>query len=64
MFFSPEVVLSLFLTSDLQFTNGSFDAVVDKGGLDALMEPEVGSKLGSQYLSEVLILKSIFERRK
>ena len=47
--------LLLFLTSALQFTNDTFDAVVDKGGLDALMEPEVGSKLGSQYLSEVLI---------
>lgn len=27
--------------------------VLDKGGLDALMEPEFGSKLGDQYLSEV-----------
>lgn len=62
--FPQRLCFPLFLTSDLQFTNGSFDAVVDKGGLDALMEPEVGSKLGSQYLSEVLILKSIFERRK
>lgn len=45
--------------TNMQFTNGSFDAVVDKGGLDALMEPEVGSKLGSQYLSEVKrVLKS------
>lgn len=39
--------------TSMQFTNDTFDAVVDKGGLDALMEPEVGSKLGSQYLSEV-----------
>lgn len=33
--------------------------VLDKGGLDALMEPEFGSKLGDQYLSEVKrVLKS------
>ncbi|KAF3794158.1 Methyltransferase-like protein 13 [Nymphaea thermarum] len=39
--------------TDLQFADGSFDAVVDKGGLDALMEPEHGPELGNQYLSEV-----------
>ncbi|XP_015887230.2 uncharacterized protein LOC107422309 isoform X1 [Ziziphus jujuba] len=37
----------------MQFEDGTFDAVVDKGGLDALMEPELGPKLGNQYLSEV-----------
>ncbi|KAL5702798.1 hypothetical protein ACHQM5_027966 [Ranunculus cassubicifolius] len=37
----------------MQFTDDTFDAIVDKGGLDALMEPELGSKLGTQYLSEV-----------
>jgi hypothetical protein len=31
----------------------TFDVVLDKGGLDALMEPELGPKLGNQYLSEV-----------
>ncbi|KAH0992688.1 hypothetical protein GBA52_004171 [Prunus armeniaca] len=31
----------------------SFDVVVDKGGLDALMEPEFGPKMGNQYLAEV-----------
>lgn len=37
----------------------TFDAVVDKGGFDALMEPQLGPKLGTQYLSEVMrILKS------
>ncbi|KAK3008051.1 hypothetical protein RJ639_013687 [Escallonia herrerae] len=37
----------------------AFEAVLDKGGLDALMEPELGPKLGSQYLSEVKrVLKS------
>ncbi|KAM7488891.1 hypothetical protein LguiB_026375 [Lonicera macranthoides] len=42
-----------------QFVDGTFDAVVDKGGLDALMEPELGPKLGSQYLSEAKrVLKS------
>lgn len=37
----------------------TFDAVLDKGGLDALMEPELGTKLGNQYLSEVTSLLSI-----
>lgn len=36
-----------------QFVDEAFDVVLDKGGLDALMEPELGSKLGNQYLSEV-----------
>ncbi|KAL8142913.1 hypothetical protein V2J09_015945 [Rumex salicifolius] len=39
--------------TQMQFMDGTFDFVLDKGGLDALMEPEVGSKLGNQYLSEV-----------
>lgn len=43
----------------IQFMDETFDAVVDKGGLDALMEPQLGPKLGIQYLSEVMrILKS------
>ncbi|XP_050372239.1 uncharacterized protein LOC126790137 [Argentina anserina] len=37
----------------MQLENEAFDAVVDKGGLDALMEPELGPKLGDQYLAEV-----------
>jgi len=37
----------------VQFEDESFIAVIDKGGLDALMEPELGPKLGKQYLSEV-----------
>lgn len=41
----------------LQFADETFDVVLDKGGLDALMEPEFGPKLGSQYLSEVNIPK-------
>ncbi|KAG5015370.1 hypothetical protein JHK85_021506 [Glycine max] len=36
----------------MQFEDESFGAVIDKGGLDALMEPELGPKLGNQYLSE------------
>lgn len=36
-----------------QFTSESFDVIVDKGGLDALMEPKLGPKLGNQYLAEV-----------
>ncbi|KAH0739845.1 hypothetical protein KY290_038550 [Solanum tuberosum] len=39
--------------TNMQFAKESFGAVLDKGGLDALMEPELGSKLGTQYLSEV-----------
>ncbi|KAF8016204.1 hypothetical protein BT93_H1650 [Corymbia citriodora subsp. variegata] len=37
----------------MQFSDETFDIVLDKGGLDALMEPEHGHKLGDQYLSEV-----------
>lgn len=37
----------------IQFADETFDAIVDKGGLDALMEPELGSRLGNLYLSEV-----------
>ncbi|KAJ1407277.1 S-adenosyl-L-methionine-dependent methyltransferase [Sesbania bispinosa] len=37
----------------MQFEDETFSAVIDKGGLDALMEPELGPKLGNQYLSEV-----------
>lgn len=45
--------------TSMQFIEETFDAVLDKGGLDALMEPELGPKLGNQYLSEVKrILKS------
>ncbi|KAL1561592.1 eEF1A lysine and N-terminal methyltransferase-like [Salvia divinorum] len=39
--------------TELQFDGESFNAVVDKGGLDALMEPKLGSGLGILYLSEV-----------
>ncbi|XP_026387875.1 methyltransferase-like protein 13 [Papaver somniferum] len=39
--------------TQMQFKDGIFDAVLDKGGLDALMEPELGPKLGTQYLAEV-----------
>ncbi|KAK7247088.1 hypothetical protein RIF29_41965 [Crotalaria pallida] len=39
--------------TQMQFEDETFDAVIDKGGLDALMEPELGPKLGNQYLSEV-----------
>ncbi|KAL4578447.1 hypothetical protein LXL04_014570 [Taraxacum kok-saghyz] len=39
--------------TSMQFADESFDAVLDKGGLDALMEPELGPVLGNQYVSEV-----------
>ncbi|KAK7359281.1 hypothetical protein VNO77_01234 [Canavalia gladiata] len=43
----------------MQVDDETFSAVIDKGGLDALMEPEHGPKLGNQYLSEVKrVLKS------
>jgi hypothetical protein len=35
-----------------------FDIVLDKGGLDALMEPEVGTTLGSKYIKEVMLYAS------
>ena len=41
------------IVTSLQLEDEAFDVVVDKGGLDALMEPELGPKLGNQYLSEV-----------
>ncbi|KAK9183511.1 hypothetical protein WN944_026664 [Citrus x changshan-huyou] len=47
------------MTSMQVFMDETFDVVLDKGGLDALMEPELGHKLGNQYLSEVKrLLKS------
>lgn len=45
---------------NLQFEDEAFDVVVDKGGLDALMEPELGPKLGTQYLSEVSLFFFLF----
>lgn len=49
----PEMRWRVMDMTQMQFADGIFDAIVDKGGFDALMEPEHGSKLGSQYLSEV-----------
>lgn len=39
--------------TQMQIVDETFDVVLDKGGLDALMEPEQGSKLGNDYLCEV-----------
>ncbi|KAI3459687.1 hypothetical protein Pfo_016350 [Paulownia fortunei] len=39
--------------TSMQFANETFDAIVDKGGLDVLMEPELGLRSGNLYLSEV-----------
>ncbi|KAL6571303.1 hypothetical protein OROHE_002946 [Orobanche hederae] len=36
-----------------KFANETFDAIFDKGGLDLLVEPEVGPRNGNLYLSEV-----------
>ncbi|XP_051129561.1 uncharacterized protein LOC127250360 isoform X2 [Andrographis paniculata] len=45
--------------TSMQCESESFDAVIDKGGLDALMEPKHGPVLGYKYLSEVKrVLKS------
>lgn len=49
----PEMKWRVMDMTEMQFVNESFDAIIDKGGLDALMEPEHGSKLGKLYLSEV-----------
>ncbi|KAH7683107.1 Endothelin-converting enzyme 1 protein [Dioscorea alata] len=49
----PEMRWRVMDMTEMQFADGSFDIVLDKGGLDALMEPGVGSKLGSKYLKEV-----------
>ncbi|KAL5784314.1 hypothetical protein ACOSQ2_006706 [Xanthoceras sorbifolium] len=55
----PDMKWRVMDMTAMQFTDETFDAVLDKGGLDALMEPELGPKLGDQYLSEVKrILKS------
>ncbi|KAL3506430.1 hypothetical protein ACH5RR_031812 [Cinchona calisaya] len=49
----PEMKWRVMDMTHMQFEKESFDVVLDKGGLDALMEPELGPKLGNQYLSEV-----------
>ncbi|XP_041006981.1 eEF1A lysine and N-terminal methyltransferase isoform X2 [Juglans microcarpa x Juglans regia] len=55
----PGMLWRVMDMTNMQFMDETFDAVLDKGGLDALMEPEHGPKLGNQYLSEVKrILKS------
>ncbi|XP_040379702.1 eEF1A lysine and N-terminal methyltransferase [Oryza brachyantha] len=55
----PEMRWRVMDMTDLQFTDGSFDVILDKGGLDALMEPEAGTKLGMKYLNEAKrVLKS------
>ncbi|KAF7837007.1 methyltransferase-like protein 13 [Senna tora] len=55
----PDMRWRVMDMTSMQFAEDTFDAVVDKGGLDALMEPELGPKLGNQYLSEVKrVLKS------
>ncbi|XP_010510163.1 PREDICTED: methyltransferase-like protein 13 isoform X4 [Camelina sativa] len=48
----PELRWRVMDITKMQLADESFDTVLDKGALDALMEPEVGTKLGSQYLSE------------
>ncbi|KAK9081157.1 hypothetical protein Syun_030520 [Stephania yunnanensis] len=55
----PEMRWRVMDMTQMQFADETFEAVLDKGGLDALMEPELGPKLGAKYLSEVKrVLKS------
>ncbi|KAL6185703.1 hypothetical protein ACLB2K_041830 [Fragaria x ananassa] len=55
----PDMRWRVMDMTSMQLEDEAFDAVVDKGGLDALMEPELGPKLGDQYLAEVRrVLKS------
>ncbi|ONK77227.1 uncharacterized protein A4U43_C02F4390 [Asparagus officinalis] len=49
----PEMKWRVMDMTEMQFTDEFFDVILDKGGLDALMEPEHGVKLGSKYLKEV-----------
>ncbi|XP_061372996.1 uncharacterized protein LOC133315400 isoform X1 [Gastrolobium bilobum] len=49
----PDMRWRVMDVTAMQFEDETFDAIIDKGGLDALMEPELGPKLGNQYLSEV-----------
>ncbi|KAF3323675.1 methyltransferase-like protein 13 isoform X1 [Carex littledalei] len=49
----PEMKWRIMDMTNLQFSDEVFDIVLDKGGLDALMEPEVGTALGSKYIKEV-----------
>ncbi|KAJ7971670.1 methyltransferase-like protein 13 [Quillaja saponaria] len=49
----PDMRWRIMDMTSMQFTDETFDIILDKGGLDALMEPELGSKLGTQYLAEV-----------
>ncbi|XP_057837789.1 uncharacterized protein LOC131047991 isoform X2 [Cryptomeria japonica] len=49
----PGMIWRVMDMTNMQFSDGTFDVVLDKGGLDALMEPKLGPKLGIQFLSEV-----------
>lgn len=49
----PGMLWRVMDITNMQFSDGAFDVVIDKGGLDALMEPELGPRLGIQFLSEV-----------
>lgn len=49
----PEMKWRVMDMTSMQFVDESFDAILDKGGLDALMEPKLGPRLGNEYLSEV-----------
>ncbi|KAL8026594.1 hypothetical protein ABFX02_14G038400 [Erythranthe guttata] len=48
----PEMRWRVMDMTDMQLSNGAFEAIIDKGGLDALMEPDIDPRLGTIYLSE------------
>ncbi|KAG0456449.1 hypothetical protein HPP92_024237 [Vanilla planifolia] len=49
----PEMRWRVMDMTDMQFREESFDVVLDKGALDALMEPNIGLELGNKYLNQV-----------
>eukprot|EP00252_Welwitschia_mirabilis_P014061 TRINITY_DN31086_c0_g1_i1.p1 TRINITY_DN31086_c0_g1~~TRINITY_DN31086_c0_g1_i1.p1 ORF type:complete len:773 (-),score=145.30 TRINITY_DN31086_c0_g1_i1:38-2356(-) len=49
----PQMLWRVMDMTQMQFPDNVFDVVIDKGSLDALMEPELGPKLGIQFLAEV-----------
>ncbi|KAM7259178.1 hypothetical protein ACFE04_014919 [Oxalis oulophora] len=51
----PIMKWHIMCMTKMQFEDEMFDVVLDKGDLDALMEPELGSTLGNQYILDVML---------
>ncbi|KAL8027142.1 hypothetical protein ABFX02_14G076000 [Erythranthe guttata] len=49
----PEMKWQVMDITVMPFGDKTFDAIIDKGGLDALMVPELGCTPGNQYISKV-----------